>query len=329
MKNYSLQELIGNTPLVKIRNLDTGCCELFIKMECLNPGGSIKDRIALAMIEVAERDGKIKPGGTLVEATAGNTGLALAQIAAAKAYKLIVIVPDKMSREKIDHLRATGAEVILTRSDINKGHPEYYQDLAERIAKERNAFYVNQFNNPANPAAHEKTTAPEIWEQMGHNLDAIVCGAGTGGHLTGLGRYFKRVAPHVTLVLADPAGSILTDYVNTGVITEKNSKWLVEGIGEDFIPPTCEIDFAQEAISVNDAESFAAARELLKKEGLFAGSSTGTVLHAALKYCRAQTKPKRVVTFAYDSGNKYLSKMYNDEWMKEKGMLELVTPQYK
>lgn len=318
----SLLQLIGNTPLVKIQKLDTGRCELFIKMEYMNPGGSIKDRIALAMVEAAEKEGKIKPGGTLVEATAGNTGLALAQVAVSKGYKLLVVVPDKMSQEKISHLRAVGAEVVLTRSDVGKGHPEYYQDLAEKLAKQKdNAFYVNQFNNPANPAAHEKTTGPEIWEQMSHNLDAIVCGAGTGGHLTGLGRYFSRVAPQVNIVIADPEGSILTHYVKTGEIKEEKGTWLVEGIGEDFIPPTCEIDYAKEAITVTDAQSFRAARDLLKQEGIFAGSSTGTVIHAALTYCRAQKSPKRVVTFAYDSGNKYLSKMYNDDWMKEKGFL--------
>ncbi len=316
----TLQQTIGNTPLVKINRIDTGCCELYIKMECMNPGGSIKDRIAVAMIEAAEKSGRLKPGGTLIEATAGNTGIALAQIAASKGYRLLVVVPDKMSQEKISHLRATGAEVVLTRSDVNKGHPEYYQDLAERLEKEQsNSFYINQFNNPANPLAHEQTTAPEIWEQMDHRLDAIVTGAGTGGHLTGIGRYFKRVAPQVKMVLADPQGSILAEYVNHGRMTEKSSGWLVEGIGEDFIPPTCDISLAKEAITVTDAESFATARELLKKEGIFAGSSTGTVVHAALKYCRAQKTPQRVVTFAYDSGNKYLSKMYNDEWMAQKG----------
>lgn len=314
----SLQQLIGNTPIVEIKKIDTGPCQLFLKLESMNPGGSIKDRIAVAMVDMAEKQGLLKPGGLIVEATAGNTGLALAQVAALQGYKLLLVMPDKMSQEKVSHLKATGAEVVMTRSDVAKGHPEYYQDLAEKIAKERGGFYVGQFQNQANPKAHEESTAPEIWQQMNHQIDAIVMGVGTGGHLTGIGRFMKRTAPSVKIVLADPQGSILTEYVNTKKMTQKGS-WLVEGIGEDFIPETCDIDLVDEAITVADADSFAAARELLRKEGIFAGSSSGTVLHAALVYCRAQTQPKRVITFVYDSGNKYLSKMYNDQWMKERG----------
>lgn len=315
----SLQNLVGNTPIVQLQRFDTGVCQLFVKMESFNPGGSIKDRIALVMIEMAEKTGKLKPGGTIIEATAGNTGLALAQIAILKGYQLCVVVPDKMSAEKILHLRAAGAKVVTTRSDVGRGHPEYYQDVAERITREtKNSFYTNQFANMANPQAHEQTTAPEIWEQMQHDVDAIICGVGTGGHLTGIGQYMKRVAPHLEMVLADPAGSILTDYVKTGELKEKGS-WLVEGIGEDFIPLTCDISLVKHAYTVSDAESFATARALLHKEGIFAGSSSGTVVHAALQYCRQQTQPKRVLTFIYDSGNKYLSKMYNDDWMRSHG----------
>ena len=313
--------LIGNTPLVKVTRLDTGPCELFLKLESHNPGGSIKDRIGLSMIEAAERDDKLEPGGTIVEATAGNTGLGLALVAARKGYRLILVIPDKMSQEKIFHLRAFGAEVVMTRSDVGKGHADYYQDRAARIAEESGAFYVNQFGNPANPLAHETTTAPEIWSQMDHRVDAVVCGVGSGGTITGLTRFFRKHAPHVAMVLADPAGSILADYVKTGRVGEAGS-WLVEGIGEDFIPPVSDLTGVKLAYSIPDAESFAVARELLAKEGIFAGSSTGTLVAAALRYCRSRGKPERVVSFVCDSGNKYLSKMFNDYWLADQGFRE-------
>src|SRR5882724_8664644 len=211
-KPPSILSLIGDTPLVEITRMDTGLCQLFLKLENYNPSGSIKDRIALSMIEAAERDGKLQPGGTIVEATAGNTGLGLALIGGAKGYRTILVIPDKMSHEKIAHVRALGAEVRLTRSDVTRGHPEYYQDMAARLASEiPGAFYVNQFGNPANPRTHEKTTGPEIWEQMRHDVNAIVCGVGSGGTLTGLGRFFNRVKPRrgIEMVLADPTGSVL------------------------------------------------------------------------------------------------------------------------
>ena len=314
-------EMIGRTPLVEVTRLDTGPCRLFLKLENQNPGGSIKDRIALSMIEAAERDGVLKPGGTLIEATAGNTGLGLALVASQKGYRLILVIPDKMAQEKIFHLRALGAEVRMTRSDVGKGHPEYYQDMAERLAREiPGSFYVNQFANPANPLAHETGTGPEIWQQMEHGVDAVVVGVGSGGTLTGLGRFLRRVAPKARVILADPKGSVLAPLVATGRMIEAGS-WLVEGIGKDFVPPNCDLSLVSEAFTVTDAESFATARELLHKEAILAGSSTGTLLAAALKYCRAQSAPKRVVTFVCDSGNKYLSKMFNDYWMLDQGLL--------
>lgn len=315
-------DAIGKTPLMEVSQLDTGPCRLFLKLENQNPTGSIKDRIGLSLIEAAEREGKIQPGGTLIEATAGNTGLGLALVAAQKGYKLILVIPDKMAQEKILHLRALGADTRITRSDVNKGHPDYYQDVAERLAREiPNSFYVNQFANPANPAAHESTTGPEIWAQMEHMMDAMVVGVGSGGTLTGLSRYFGRVAPHVEMVLADPVGSILAGLVKNGQEQAAGS-WLVEGIGEDFVPPNCELKHVRHAYEVSDHESFHAARELLAKEGILGGSSTGTLLSAALRYCREQTQPKRVVTLVCDSGNKYLTKMYNDHWMFQQGLLE-------
>ena len=207
-------ELIGETPVVRVNHLDTGPCELFIKLESHNPGGSIKDRIGLRMIEAAEKDGSLQAGGTLVEGTAGNTGLGLALVAAQKGYRLILVIPDKMSREKISNLRAMGAEVVLTRSDVGKGHPDYYQDLAKKIAEQTpGALFINQFGNPANPDAHEHGTGPEIWSQMEQHLDAIVLGVGSSGTITGLSRYFAKAAPDLELILADPVGSILAEYI--------------------------------------------------------------------------------------------------------------------
>ncbi|ROP62381.1 cystathionine beta-synthase [Enterobacter sp. BIGb0383] len=322
---HSVSELIGQTPLLQLHKLNTGPCELFLKLENQNPGGSIKDRVALSMINEAEKQGLLKPGGTLVEATAGNTGLGLALIAAQKGYALILVVPDKMSREKIFHLRALGAQVVLTRSDVNKGHPAYYQDYARRLAEEtEGAFYIDQFNNPANPLAHITTTAPELFRQMEERIDAVVVGVGSGGTLGGLQSWFARHSPHTEFILADPAGSILADQIELGRHGEAGS-WLVEGIGEDFIPPLSQLENVRQAWRVSDREAFTTARDLLKTEGILAGSSTGTLLSAALRYCQAQTTPKRVVTFACDSGNKYLSKMFNDDWMRQQGLLERPT----
>ena len=325
-KYHNVLDLIGDTPLVRLRNLDTGVCELYAKLECNNPAGSIKDRIGLRMIEAAERDGKIKPGGTIIEATAGNTGLGLALAAIHKGYKLLLVIPDKMSQEKIFHLRAMGVEIVMTRSDVSKGHPEYYQDMAKRIAIEMqaagtSAFCIDQFSNPANPATHEEWTAPELWEQMEHRLDAVVAGVGSGGTITGMGRFFQRVAPHVEMVLADPKGSILNEIVNTGTHGPSGS-WLVEGIGGDYVPANLDIKLAKRAYAIPDGEALLAARELLQKEGIMGGSSTGTLLATALRYCREQTTPKRVVTIVCDVGGKYLSKMYNDYWLVDQGIIK-------
>ncbi|HBK55319.1 MAG TPA: cystathionine beta-synthase [Xanthomonadales bacterium] len=321
--NQSVLELIGNTPIVKARRLDTGCCELYLKLECNNPGGSIKDRIGLAMIEAAEARGDIRPGDTLVEGTAGNTGIGLALVAQAKGYRLVLVVPDKMSREKIFNLKAMGADVVLTRSDVAKGHPAYYQDLAARIAAETpGAYFINQFGNPDNPRAHYEGTGPEIWRQMAGKLDAIVFGCGSSGTMTGLSRYFAEVAPDLELVLADPVGSILAQYINEGTLSEKSGTWMVEGIGEDFLPSISDFSRVRRAYAISDRESFHAGRALLREEGILGGSSSGTLLAAALKYCREQTTPKKVLVFVCDTGNKYLSKMYNDYWMLDNGFLE-------
>lgn len=313
--------LIGNTPLVQVQHLDTGPCELFLKLESHNPGGSIKDRIGLAMIEAAEQAGQLGPHQrSLIEATAGNTGLGLALVAALKGYQLTLVIPDKMSHEKITHLKALGAEVVMTRSDVGKGDPRYYQDLARRLATERGAYFVNQFENPANPRAHELTTGPEILRQLDGRLDAMIAGVGSGGTLTGLSRCFARLAPGCEMVLADPAGSVLADYLATGTLKEAGS-WLVEGIGEDFLPPILDLSFVKRAYTVSDRDALACVRELLKAEGLFAGTSSGVLITAALRYCREQTSKKRVCTLVCDSGSKYLSKAFNDFWLLDHGLI--------
>lgn len=314
-------DLIGNTPLVPVTRLDTGPCTLFLKLESQNPGGSIKDRVGLAMIDAAERDGRLAPGGTVVEATAGNTGLGLALVARAKGYRVVLVVPDKMATEKVLHLKALGAEVHTTRSDVGKGHPEYYQDYAARLAGEiPGAFFADQFNNPDNPLAHASSTGPEIWQQCGHDVDAIVVGVGSGGTVTGLTRYFREVQPALFFVLADPAGSVVAEYTRSGTVGEAGS-WAVEGIGEDFIPGIADLSGVKKAYSITDEESFGTARELLRAEGILGGSSTGTLLAAALRFCREQTQPLRVVSFVCDTGTRYLSKVYNDQWMLDQGLL--------
>lgn len=314
-------EMIGHTPLIEFTRLDTGPCRLFGKLELANPGGSIKDRIALKMIEAAEERGDLQPGGTIIEATAGNTGLGLALVAAQKGYRLVLVIPDKMSVEKIHNCRAMGAEVILTRSDVAKGHPEYYQDYAARLAQENGWYYINQFANPDNVRAHAEGTGPELWEQMGQDVDAVVVGVGSSGTISGLTKFFRETAPQVEIVLADPQGSVLADYIRTGELGEKGS-WLVEGIGEDFIPEICDLSAVKTAYSIPDQEAFDTARELLRVEGIQAGSSSGTLLAAALRYCREQSEPRRVVTLVCDTGTRYVSKLYNDSWMFDQGFLQ-------
>ena len=315
----TILDLIGATPFVEVTRIDCGPCRLFLKLESANPSGSIKDRPARAMIEAAEIDGRLKPGGTIVEATAGNTGLGLALVGGRKGYRTILVVPDKMAREKVLHARAMGAEVVITRSDVSKGHPDYYQDLAAAItARTPGAFFADQFGNPANPRAHETSTGPEIFQQMDGAVDAVVVGVGSGGTLTGIGRYMKAASPATQMILADPEGSILAPLVQTGRAPEVGN-WAVEGIGEDFVPSNCDLSLVSGAYSIPDSESFETSRNLLRREGILAGSSSGTLLAAALRYCRDQTQPKRVVTLVCDSGAKYLSKVFNPTFLAQEG----------
>ncbi len=312
-------DLIGETPLVEVTRIERGPCRLFLKLESANPSGSLKDRPARSMIEAAEADGRLKPGGTIVEATAGNTGVGLALVGGRKGYRTVLVVPDKMAREKVLHAQAMGAEVVLSRSDVGKGHPDYYQEVAEAITKRTpGAFFVNQFANPANPLSHETTTGPEILHQMEGDIDAVVVGVGSGGMLTGIGRCMRNRSPKTAMILADPQGSILAPYVETGKMTTPGS-WAVEGIGEDFIPPICDLSLVNKAYAIPDQESFAASRDLLRMEGILAGSSSGALLAAALRFCRAQSEPKRVVTLVCDSGAKYLSKVFNPAFLAQEG----------
>ena len=312
--------------MLKLTAFDTGPCELFVKLESQNPGGSIKDRVGLAIIEEAEKSGDLKAGGTIIEATAGNTGIGLALVAAIKGYKIILVIPDKMSREKILHLEGLGAEIVLTRSDVPEGHPEYYQDLARTIAaKTPGSFLANQFSNPANPMIHRTTTGPEIWEQMDGNIDAMVAGVGSGGTITGLAEFFKEKNPNIQMVVADPEGSIVADAVIKGSFSYDGGSWLVEGVGEDFIPDNLNVDLIDDAEVVTDKEAFQTLQILIRKEGVLGGSSTGTLVAGAVKWCQKQTSPKRVVTFICDTGNKYLSKAYNKSWLHDNDLLEVET----
>ena len=319
----SLLDLIGNTPMVKLTSFDTGLCELYVKLEFQNPGGSIKDRIALSIIEDAERSGELVSGGTIIEATAGNTGIGLALVGALKGYQVILVIPDKMSREKIFHLEGLGARIVITRSDVPEGHPEYYQDLARQIASvTKDSFLANQFSNPSNPAAHRTQTAPEIWRQMDCNVDAVVTGVGSGGTVTGLAEFLKEKNPSIQMVVADPDGSVVADAVTKGHYNYDGRSWLVEGIGEDFIPDNLNLSLTDDAVVVSDKEAFRALDILLKKEGILGGSSSGTLIAGAVKWCQKQEVAKRVVTFVCDTGNKYLSKAYNKSWLHDNDLSE-------
>lgn len=321
MRYRSLLELIGRTPVLALAGFETGTSRIFLKLESFNPGGSIKDRIALQMIDAAERRGRLRPGDWIVEGTAGNTGIALAMVCLLRGYRLLLVVPDKMSTEKIAQLRAMGVEVVLTRSDVTRGHPEYYLDLAARLAHERGGYFIDQFGNPDNPAAHEATTGPEIWEEFGRELDVLVVGAGTSGTLTGLGHYLKPRHPDLKIVLADPEGSVLAGYHRTGRIGP-SGRWLVEGIGEDYLPTISDFGLVDEVISVSDVEAFRVARELLWRTGVAAGSSTGVLLAAALRYARHSPRAETILTFVCDQGTRYLTRVYDPRWLARHGLDE-------
>ncbi|MEK7262881.1 MAG: cystathionine beta-synthase [Bacteroidota bacterium] len=314
---------IGNTPLVKLNKILKGLKPtVFAKLEFFNPGGSVKDRIGVGIIEEAEREGRLKPGGTIVEATSGNTGMGLALAAAVKGYKCVFTMPDKMSHEKIRLLRAYGAEVIVTPTAVAHESPESYTEVAKRIVRETpNSILANQYFNPKNPDAHYVTTGPELWKQTAGQIDYFVCGVGTGGTITGTGKYLKEQNPNVKIVGIDIKGSILTEYFYTKKFVAAPKTYKVEGIGQDWIPGTLNFDYVDEMILIDDKESFLAARKLTKEEAIFTGGSGGTAIAGCLKLCERLSEKDVVVVLLPDTGERYISKMYNDDWMREHGFL--------
>ena len=321
----SVLEAIGWTPLIRLTRVVNGVkTRVFGKAEFLNPCSSLKDRIGIAMIEEAEKKGILKPGGTLVEATSGNTGAALAMVAARKGYRAIFTMPDKMSTEKINLLKAFGADVIVTPTAVPPDSPENYMNVAKKIAAETpNSFYVNQFFNMTNPETHYRSTGPEIWHQTEGKVGYFVAGMGTGGTISGVGRYLKEQNPSVKIVGADPVGSIIKDFFHTGKMTE-GSVYKVEGIGEDMIPGALDMDILDDVRSVTDKQSFNMARRLAREEGIFVGGSTGTAVHVAVELAREiDDEDVTIVCMLADTGDRYLSKFHSDEWMRENRFLEV------
>lgn len=318
-------ETVGNTPLVRLHRVARGvACDLVAKVETFNPGGSVKDRIGQTIIEDAERQGKLRPGGTIVEATSGNTGVGLAISAALKGYKCVFVLPDKQSVEKIKLLRAYGARVIVTPTNVAPDDPRSYYSVARQVVQETpNAVLANQYHNPVNPEAHYRTTGPEIWRQTAGKIDVFVCGVGTGGTITGVGRYLKEQNPNVQIVGVDPEGSILADYFHTRQLTEAHA-YKIEGIGEDFLPSTLDFGVIDDMVKVADKESFLMARRLTREEGIFCGGSSGSAVVGALHYATRQRLggDKLVVVLLPDSGYRYLGKIFDDEWMRENRFLD-------
>lgn len=318
----NILEAVGKTPIVKLNNcVPKSPHNFFAKVEFFNPGGSVKDRIALKIIEEAERRGDLKPGGTIVEATSGNTGIGIALVAAVKGYKCIIAIPDKMSDEKINTLKSFGAEVIVTPSGVEAEDPRSHYSVAKHYAKTEGAFLTNQYNNPDNVRAHYETTGPEIWDQMSGKIDIFVGGAGTGGTVSGISQFLKEKNPNIKIVCPDPVGSILFETFYHGKHTTPPGKYEVEGIGEDMLPENVHFHRIDDFIQTEDKETFLKCREILREDGLFVGPSCGAALIGAIKYSERIKEPKNIVVLFPDGGSKYLSKVYNDNWMKSKGFI--------
>ena len=317
----TILDAIGNTPLVRLNKVSKGFKPTILaKLENLNPGGSVKDRIGIAMVEQAEQTGLLKPGGTIIEPTSGNTGVGLAMVASVKGYKMIFVMPDKMSEEKRSILRAYGAKVVVTPTNVSPESPEHYTKVAERLARETPHSYMpNQYENRANPDAHYRTTGPEIWRQTEGKVDVFVCGMGTGGTITGIGRFLKEKKKNLKVVGADPEGSIF--YPRYHGDKEEPHQYKVEGIGEDFMPGTMDMSIVDDIIQVSDKDAFHMARRLVQEEGILVGGSGGTAVHAAVKVAEHLPKDKTIVTLLPDTGRNYLSKLFSDQWMKEQGFL--------
>lgn len=320
----NILETIGNTPLIKLNKINKGLKPLIlVKAEFFNPGGSVKDRIGVEIIEDAERSGRLKPGGTVVESTSGNTGMGLALVSAVKGYKTVFTMPDKMSQEKVMNLRAFGAEVIVTPTAVPHESPESYTSVAKkRVEETPNAILADQYDNPKNPEAHYKTTGPEIWEQTGGQIDYFICGIGTGGTITGTAKFLKEKNPNIKVIGVDVKGSILYEYFYTKKYSPVFKTYKVEGIGQDFIPKALDFSYVDEVIVSDDKESFLAARKMTREEGIFVGGSSGTAIAAGLKYCEKLSENDVVVILLPDGGARYVSKIYNDVWMKENGFLK-------
>jgi len=319
----NIVETIGRTPLVRINRVNRGLKPLLLaKLEAFNPGGSVKDRIGSTIIDAAERAGLLKPGGTIVEATSGNTGAGLALVAAVRGYKLICTMPDKMSQEKINLLKAYGAEVHIAPTAVPPEHPDSYYEVAKRLAREiPGAFHANQYFNPENPRSHYLTTGPEIWEQTGGQIDVFVCGMGTGGTISGVGRYLKEKNPSVRIVGADPLGSILCEYFYTRKMGHART-YKTEGIGEDIIPGTTHFEFVDRIITTTDFESFNMARRVSREEGILSGSSGGAAMTAALAVAGELDERQVIVVLLPDTGERYLSKVHSDAWMRDNRLLD-------